>query len=58
MTAALSSRIDLPSERPVVPTWRGVEEVPAEFGRCLVVLGVFDGLHRSQRRLVDHEPAR
>ncbi|WP_242622821.1 hypothetical protein [Pseudonocardia sediminis] len=31
--------------------------MPAEFRRCVVVLGVFDGLHRGHRRLVDHEPA-
>ncbi|GAA5133732.1 cytidyltransferase [Pseudonocardia adelaidensis] len=33
--------------------WRGVEEVPAGWGPCVVTLGVFDGLHRSHARLVE-----
>jgi riboflavin kinase / FMN adenylyltransferase len=32
--------------------WRGLEEVPAGWGPCVLTLGVFDGLHRGHARLV------
>jgi len=57
MTAALSPRTDLLHEQPALPLWRGVEQVPADFGPCVVTLGVFDGLHRGHRRLVDQARA-
>ena len=32
--------------------WRGVDAIPSGWGRCVLTVGVFDGLHRGHQELV------
>lgn len=37
-----------------VQRWRGQDDIPSDWGRCVLTVGVFDGVHRAHAELITH----